>query len=398
MAIATAVLCALGVDAAACPPGAGYGQSGTNNTTPALTQPYYPANAHCVEYTVPISISYDRVNFNFSQWPDNSALEQSLVDFTTRPTAGFPSIVNGTVHETADCTVAASFCTPRKPDGKEMTVILATHGIGPGRAHWNSAYSPDQYNFVQYAVEAGYSVFFYDRVGCGESSKASGYVTQLSTGVAVLQQLAAAVRTGQYTSTVEKPSKLVLMGFSFGSYITHNTIAASPDIADVVVLTTFGANLAAGVNGNGLLRSFVPRVAALSNAQRFGLLDTGYLTWVDKYALVENYFKYPYYDTNAVAYVESTKEAFSIGEFLTFATVPDTSSFTGAALAITAETDYIVCDGYCPGVFDEPAKTYYKNAKPFVAYLQPEASHHRNFHRNATGAYEVITSFLDRTL
>nr|OQO16165.1 hypothetical protein B0A51_16294 [Rachicladosporium sp. CCFEE 5018] len=370
MAITTAILCALGVDAAACPPGAGYGQSGTNTTTPALTQPYYPANAHCVEYTVPISVSYDRVNFNFSQWLDNYALEQTLADFTTRPTAGFPGIVNGTVHETASYTVAAS-------------------------AHWNSAYSPDQYNFVQYAVEAGYSVFFYDRVGCGESSKESGYVTQLSTGVAVLQQLAAAVRTGQYTGTVGKPSKLVLIGFSFGSYITHNTIAATPDIADAVVLTAFGANLTVGVNGNGLLRSFVPRVAALSNAQRFGLLDTGYLTWVDKYALIENYFKYPYYDTDAVAYVEATKEAFSIGEFLTFATVPSSSNFTGAALAITAETDYIVCDGYCPGVFDEPAKTYYRNTKPFVAYLQPEASHHLNFHRNATGAYGVITGFLD---
>ncbi|OQO10704.1 hypothetical protein B0A48_04004 [Cryoendolithus antarcticus] len=305
MTITTAILCALGVDAAACPPGAGHGHGSANTTATALTQPYYPANAHCIEYTVPVSVSYDRVNFNFSQWPDDYALEQTL---------------------------------------------------------------------------------------------ASGYVTQLSTGVAVLQQLAAAVRTGRYTGTVGKPSKLVLMGFSFGSYITHNTIAATPDIADAVVLTAFGANLTAGVNGNGLLRSFVPRVAALSNAQRFGLLDTGYLTWVDKYALIENYFKYPYYDTDAVAYVESTKEAFSIGEFLTFATVPDTSSFTGAALAITAETDYIVCDGYCPGVFDEPAKTYYKNAKPFVAYLQPEASHHLNFHRNATGAFEVITSFLDRTL
>lgn len=55
--------------------------------------------------------------------------------------------------------------------------------------------------------------------------------------------------------------------------------------------------------------------------------------------------------------------------------------------------DYIVCDGYCPGIFDEPARTYYKNAK-FTPYVHPGASHHLNFHKNATGAFKVITNFL----
>jgi pimeloyl-ACP methyl ester carboxylesterase len=50
-------------------------------------------------------------------------------------------------------------------------VIVATHGIGPARAHWNSPFRPKDFNFVEYAVDKGYSVFFYDRLGCGASTK-----------------------------------------------------------------------------------------------------------------------------------------------------------------------------------------------------------------------------------
>lgn len=38
-------------------------------------------------------------------------------------------------------------------------------------SYWNSPYEPDKYNFVQYAVARGYSVFFYDRLGVGKSTK-----------------------------------------------------------------------------------------------------------------------------------------------------------------------------------------------------------------------------------
>jgi hypothetical protein len=35
----------------------------------------------------------------------------------------------------------------------------------------NSPYKPEDYNFVQHAIEQGYSVFFYDRLGQGSSDK-----------------------------------------------------------------------------------------------------------------------------------------------------------------------------------------------------------------------------------
>lgn len=116
-------------------------------------------------------------------------------------------------------------------------------------------------------------------------NRVSGYENQLATQVALLQSLTDIVKSGDYTPGLGKPSKLVVMGFSFGSYITHTAIASKPSIADAAILTAIGLNTT-GVNANGLVRSFVPRIAAQQNGLRFGDLDTGYLTWVDKFAQI----------------------------------------------------------------------------------------------------------------
>ena len=36
-------------------------------------------------------------------------------------------------------------------------------------SYWASSYKPKEYSFAQYALENGYSVFWYDRVGTGRS-------------------------------------------------------------------------------------------------------------------------------------------------------------------------------------------------------------------------------------
>jgi hypothetical protein len=37
--------------------------------------------------------------------------------------------------------------------------------------YWDSEVDPANYSFVDFAISQGYSVFFYDRLGTGESSK-----------------------------------------------------------------------------------------------------------------------------------------------------------------------------------------------------------------------------------
>lgn len=77
----------------------------------------------------------------------------------------------GPLSEKGSYKIAASFCSPKKKTSKAKNVIIATHGIGPARAHWNSPFKPEDYNFVQHATAQGYPIFFYDRLGCGASQK-----------------------------------------------------------------------------------------------------------------------------------------------------------------------------------------------------------------------------------
>jgi hypothetical protein len=137
----------------------------------ALKQPYYPPAADCQDYMIPVDITYDNYIFNASRWEDDYGLTDFLSVATTRAGAGYPAPFDGPKTASGTYQIAASFCTPKKKTAKAKNVIIATHGIGPARVHWNSPYKPDEYNFVQHAIGQGYSVFFYDRLGCGASEK-----------------------------------------------------------------------------------------------------------------------------------------------------------------------------------------------------------------------------------
>jgi hypothetical protein len=136
-----------------------------------FSQPYYPPAAECEEYMIPVEITSMGFPFNGTKWETDYDLEDFLSLATTRPSAGFPGVLSAPVSESATYNIAASFCTPKQKNTKSKTVILATHGIGPARAHWNSPFRPDEFNFVQHAIGEGYSVFFYDRLGTGASEK-----------------------------------------------------------------------------------------------------------------------------------------------------------------------------------------------------------------------------------
>ena len=116
----------------------------------------------------------------------------------------------------------------------------------------------------------------------------SGFKNQLRIQKAILVELSKIVKSGKYNGDFGKPDHLAVIGFSFGSYITHYAVAGNPTIADAAILTGINYNTT-GINANGLVRSFVPRIASLQNPRRFGQLDPGYLTWVDGLAQVNTY-------------------------------------------------------------------------------------------------------------
>jgi hypothetical protein len=56
--------------------------------------------------------------------------------------------------------------------------------------------------------------------------------------------------------------------------------------------------------------------------------------------------------------------------------------------------DFVVCNGLCPGVVEGPAGLFFGGSKKLETYFQPVTGHGINFHKNATGAYKVMTNFL----
>ncbi|KAI9757587.1 MAG: hypothetical protein M4579_003399 [Chaenotheca gracillima] len=358
---------------------------------------YYPPRAKCVEYLIPVSVSTPVLVWNTTKWEDNYGLVDYVSVDSTRVDAGFPGPVTTSPEPyTGSFKVAATFCTPKHPkNGREKTVLLASHGLGFDRGYWNSAYEPEKYNFVQFAIDQGYSVFFYDRIGTGKSSIGlSGFVNQGAIQVKVLGSLASLVKSGKYTSSIGTPKSLVLVGHSFGSFISNALVAESPKSADAVILTGIAyAGVAATTN-----EAFDLHVASLQNPRKWSNRDPGYVTWGDVYANINTFFKKPLYTVGAVEFTDATKQPFAIAELVTVGLLNfDASKFTGPALYLNGEFDFLICGGYCPGVADQPARTFFSGSRNFQTRIQPNTGHGLNFHKNAIDSYTIITDFLQST-
>ncbi|MCJ1461462.1 hypothetical protein MMC07_000059 [Pseudocyphellaria aurata] len=361
--------------------------SSTSNVT------FVPKGAICRSYTVPVTVTSANRPWVGPRWTDNYEFIDFVSIATTRVSAGFPLPVGSPVNQTASYEIAATFCTPERGGAHSKTVLLATHGLGFDSSYWNSPYEPDNYNFVQFAVARGYSVFFYDRLGVGKSTKVSGYDVQLSIGIAVLSSLAKSVRQGRYT-TIGKPKHLVLVGHSFGSFSTNGVVAREPDIADAAILTGYGLN---ETNPQVVLEEFAPRIARLQRRRAFAAFDSGYITSGDIFGTIQPFFKAPAYDRRVAAFADATKQPFSISELVSLfpqLVQSDAPRFKGPTFVITGEYDAILCAGYCPGNLDQPIRTYFRGSSDFQSYIQPGAGHGLNYAINATGAYSVIFDFL----
>lgn len=354
---------------------------------------FVPNGAQCQDYTIPVTATSEVRLWNGTRWTDNYGYIDVVSTLSSRTSAGFPQPYGEPVNQTASYNVSATFCTPQKAGQHSKTVLFATHGLAFDRGYWNSPYEPDKYNFVQYAVNKGYSVFFYDRVGVGKSTKISGYDAQISITIAVLTELAKSVRQGLYT-TIGKPAKVVVVGHSFGSYSSNAAIAENPGLADAAILTGYG------LNGSGQLslQGWAPRVARLQRPSEWSDLDFGYVTTGDVFSTINNFFKAGAYDHAVARFSEANKQPFAVGELVSIPLVSprlNAPNFKGPTLVISGEFDFVVCGGYCRGVLDV-FRSLFRGSSDFQSYVQPKSGHDTNFATNATGFYGVIFDFLSK--
>jgi hypothetical protein len=99
----------------------------------AIPNTYTPANANCIDYDIPVSVSTEGINWVAPKWTDNAGLIDFVSLTSSRSSANFSSPINGSVDLSGQHTISGTFCSPKTNAEKSGNVLLATHGIGYDR-------------------------------------------------------------------------------------------------------------------------------------------------------------------------------------------------------------------------------------------------------------------------
>ncbi|KAK3687592.1 Alpha/Beta hydrolase protein [Podospora appendiculata] len=353
----------------------------------------------CSSYKIPITASSANLVWALPPFSNNFEVA-SFVDAIASRSAGGPETLfqRAPQNVSVNYTIAATFCQPARgqpgASAHNGAVLIATHGLAYDGSYWDPPIDRVKYSFVDYAISQGYSVFFYDRLGTGDSSRVSGYVAQLSNQVAVLAELTKLVRAGKYVGSLGKPSSVVYVGHSFGSTISIQAIANDITAADGLVLTGYTLNSDV-LNGQGTAEISALRIASSLNSHRWGQLDSGYVTQVDVFANVGAFFAAPDYDPAVANFAQQTRSPMGIVELITSQVPVHPVGYKGPTLLISGQKDFIMCKSDCDGgVLNVTAVDVFSTAKAFKAVSYPLAGHGINLHLNAVGAFKEITDFL----
>ncbi|PMD47059.1 hypothetical protein L207DRAFT_606113 [Hyaloscypha variabilis F] len=356
----------------------------------------------CYDYSIPVNVTNMVLASNYTPFTTNYDVADFSNGISGRDGGAALHIFSGLKNITGVYTISASICSPRNRTSDQKTILVASHGLGYDRKYWDSGIQPANYSFVDFAVSQGYSVFFYDRLGTGESTKVSGYeIPQSLTQLAILQQLTILLRSGTYTGDIRgKPSKIAHVGHSFGSFISNALIATTPQLSDAAILTGIGYS---GLASGTFVEAFGLRIAAVQAPGKWPGRDNEYVTWVDASANVAAFFIGGSYDEEVLWYTEDNKQPMSPVELLTIGGNPilpiHALDFTAPVMVLSGEFDFAFCGGDCNGILSNGGKTqtdYFPNATDFQTIVHPGVAHGINFSYNATGAYKVITDYLKK--
>ncbi|KAL8689070.1 MAG: hypothetical protein Q9224_004729, partial [Gallowayella concinna] len=297
--------------------------SGTPKAIAEGVEPVVNASpSSCTSYKIPVTITTESLIYNGSEFKDNFDVVEFTTQFSRKSPYGGSSIVvfSGKINVTETYEIAATFCSPKTlTGGHEKSILLATHGFFHDGRYWNSQHNPTKYSFVDYMTSQGFSVFFYDRLGTGQSQKVSGYLNQIGMAEEILSELIKVLRTGEYTPSIGKPESIVLVGHAYGSYTSQDLITTRPNIVDGVVLMGIGYvdNPEVAIESLKVsLEAYAPRIAKTIRPQDFDSFDTGYLFFADIYNHVNTFFAAPDFEIEVAEYAQSIAQPFGIAEYM----------------------------------------------------------------------------------
>jgi pimeloyl-ACP methyl ester carboxylesterase len=187
-----------------------------------------------------------------------------------------------------------------------------------GRA-WDVQIRPEQQSYVDAAIEKGYSILTFDRIGTGQSSLPDAYDdVQPNTEIEIIAKITTLARSGKLlsaakvvsstnTTTVPSPNpkQIVHVGHSFGSQLIFGLLKRNGNISDGALLTGF---LNSTQLGNVPVVNFEHDYAATHDPARFGRFGSGYVVLTTLNTLQKLYFTKKTLDPELLEYTEKIKQ------------------------------------------------------------------------------------------
>jgi len=286
--------------------------------------------------------------------------------------------------------VAAWLCYQQAP-GQSVQILV--HGGTYNHTYWNfscSACQTNDYSYVQYMAQAGYTTFNYDRLGYGQSDHPAATLITVQMGAYVLSQLMTDLKTG--ADGLPTFQKEILVGHSIGSAIVadeaSNSTLARPD---GVILSGF-LHYLDDVQLALYLADLQP--ALLDPNPLLDILPPGYITTVPG-TRGQIFYDMSNVDPNVLAEDEATKDVVTDSEVVTTFTQVTLSSMTlqiqVPVLEAVGEYDNLFCLGTLNCVntsaIQQYEAAYYAPAAHLQVIVVPQAGHDLNLQANAATAW-----------
>lgn len=401
----------------------------------------------CINMTVPVTISARTAVFNITV-PQTNLDATTFAQNQTQQGRNFTeTVLSGYATTAGTYDISTQFCMPSSMNATmtKPTLQILTHGIGFDKTYWDLSYDNFNYSYIDVATDVyKYCTLSYDRLGVGNSSHGEPLdEIQASLEMAALFELTMMLRNATFPGIKQTFGKVTHVGHSFGSAQTYALVNMYPTISDGIVLTGFSMNASfvgyfeAGSNfeqaylnqpfrlGNvsssaveSVLNTNISSSTVESVLNMYSLTDyvvglkssspsldypAGYLTNANIGANQYLFFLPGFFDPGLLLVAENTKQPVTIGELLTLGSPPMMNAFAGPVLIITGSNDLPYCGGNCfatgnaslPSIPAAAAMNFpMVPSGDFTAYIQPNSGHGINLHYNATGAYDVIQTFL----
>lgn len=229
----------------------------------------------CVQLEVPVPVTATNYHYALPRVDNNIDAVDWIWNLTTWSHQAPDGHVTGPVPVNTTFTISAQLCVPPQRSKSDILQI-ATHGIGFDKRldipcavvpretivltdlrhrYWDVEIKPEEYSYVNAALEHGYSILTYDRLGTGNSTKADAYdIVQAGAEIEIVRGLTELARAGNLMPSAKvvgpfhndtnilqgyTPSKVVHVGHSYGSFMTSGLLARYGNMSDGAVLSKF---------------------------------------------------------------------------------------------------------------------------------------------------------------